>query len=76
MSDIDRPTCHRLAEAAAEALIDRYGIDRVDGETALDAFAWSLGDDQLNYEVALVDFVEELITTAELTVQPGEEDDE
>lgn len=71
MSDIDRPTCHRLAEAAAETLIDRHEIGLIDGETALDAFAWSLGGGQLNYETALVDFVEELISTAELTVQPG-----
>ncbi|WP_019174202.1 hypothetical protein [Brevibacterium ravenspurgense] len=71
MSDIDRPTCHRLAEATAEALIDKHEIGLIDGETALDAFAWSLGGGQLNYETALVDFVEELISTAELTVQPG-----
>jgi hypothetical protein len=51
----------KIAEDAATSLIAKHGIDREDGETAIQALAWSLGDGPLTYEAGLAALVHEAV---------------
>lgn len=54
-------TPEQIAEEAAQKLVTEQGIEHADGESAIQALAWDLGEGQLTYEAGLAALVAKAI---------------